>query len=174
MRGPRGKAGDPPAGTARLPINKRLIPGLPENRSFFIQRKDRTGRLTETGEKMREILVIEDDMEFSDSLCRMLTRRGYEVASAATARDGLDRFKDHPADLVITDIVLPDRDGIHVILDLQKVFPDVKIIAMSGGGHCASGEEYLRDVQLYCNIQHTLAKPFQGNELFTMIHEMLG
>ena len=123
--------------------------------------------------KMQEILVIEDDMEFSESLCRMLTRRGYDVAWASTAREGLDLFKAHPADLVITDIVLPDRDGIHMILDLQKDFPNAKIIAMSGGGHCASGEEYLNDVQLYCNIQHTLAKPFHRDELFKMIHKVL-
>lgn len=122
---------------------------------------------------MAEILVIEDDTEFCDDLCRMLSKQGYGVTKAVTGYDGLDRFKAHPTDLVITDIVLPDRDGIHVILDLQKAFPNVKIIAMSGGGHCASGEEYLSDVQLYCNVQHTLTKPFQRDELIAMIHEIL-
>ena len=103
----------------------------------------------------------------------MLARQGYDVARASTARDGIDLYKEHPADLVITDIVLPDRDGMHMILDLQKVFPDIKIIAMSGGGCCASGEEYLNDVELYCNVQHTLAKPFHRDKLFAMIHKVL-
>ena len=123
--------------------------------------------------KMSQILVIDDDTEFSDPLCKMLARQGYGVLCATTGQDGLELFKEHPADLVIADIVLPDRDGIHVILDLQKAVPDVKIIAISGGGYCASGEEYLNDVQLLCNVEHTLAKPFQREQLFTMIHEML-
>lgn len=123
--------------------------------------------------KIKEILVIEDDQEFSDVLCKMLARHGYGVASAGTGQGGLNLFKEHPVDLVITDILLPDRDGIHLILDLQKAFPNVKIIAMSGGGDCATGEEYLNDVQLYCNVQHTLAKPFLREELFDMIHEVL-
>jgi YesN/AraC family two-component response regulator len=96
------------------------------------------------------------------------------VAKAETGQDGLDLFKQHPADLVITDVVLPDKDGIHVILDLQKTDPCVKIIAMSGGGKGASGEEYLSDIQLLCNIEHTLAKPFARDKLFSMIREMLG
>ena len=129
--------------------------------------------MSEKRAKSQEILVIEDDKEFSDDLCRMLTRRGYEVAQAVTARDGLSRFKENPVDLVITDIILPDLDGIHVILNLQKSAPDVKIIAMSGGGDHAFGEEYLDDVQLYCNIEHTLAKPFHKDALFKIIHKIL-
>ena len=122
---------------------------------------------------MREILVIEDDKDFSESLCKMLARHGFGVAKAETGQDGIDQFKAHPADLVITDVLLPDRDGLHVILDLQKLLPDVKIIAISGGGHCATGEEYLQDVQLLCNIEHTLAKPFHRKELFKMIRKAL-
>lgn len=123
--------------------------------------------------KIHEILVIEDDTEFSEILCKMLARRGYGVTKAKTGRDGINRFKEHPTDLVITDVVLPDKDGIHVILDLQKVLPEVKVIAMSGGGHSATGEEYLDDVQLYCNVQHTLAKPFHHDKLFKMIRKIL-
>ncbi len=123
--------------------------------------------------KKLEILVIDDDMEFSDPLCKMLSRQGYEVQSAANGKDGLDLFKEHQADLVIADVVLPDRDGLHVILDLQKLLPNVKIIAVSGGGHCASGEEYLENIELLCNVEHTLAKPFHRNKLFEIIHEML-
>ncbi|MCK5014523.1 MAG: response regulator [Candidatus Omnitrophica bacterium] len=123
--------------------------------------------------KRFQILVIDDDTEFSEPLCKMLTRQGYAVFNAANGQEGLNLFKEHQADLVIADIVLPDRDGFHIILDLQKILPDVKIIAISGGGHCASGEEYLDDVQLLCNVQHTLAKPFNRDKLFRMIHEML-
>ncbi len=123
---------------------------------------------------MLEILVIEDDRDFNQSLCNMLTRQGYGVANTDNGLDGISLFKKHPADLVITDIVLPDCDGLKVILDLKKFLPSVKIIAISGGGHCASGEEYLKDVQLLSNVQHTLAKPFHSDELFKLIHEVLG
>ena len=122
---------------------------------------------------MQEILVIEDDKDFSESLCRMLTRKGYGVVTALSGLDGINLFKEHPADLVITDILLPDRDGLNVILDLQKFFPNVKIIAISGGGHCASGKEYLDDIQLLSNVRYTLTKPFHSKELFKMIHEIL-
>ena len=122
---------------------------------------------------MLEILVIEDDRDFSESLCRMLTRKGYGVVKAMCGLDVVNLFKEHPADLVITDILLPDRDGLNVILDLQRLLPDVKIIAISGGGRCATGEEYLNDVQLLTNVRHTLTKPFHSNELFKMIHEVL-
>ena len=123
--------------------------------------------------KTKEILVIEDDKDFSESLCKMLARRGYDVAKAETGQDGIDQFKEHPVDLVITDVLLPDRDGLHVILDLQRILPDVQIIAMSGGGRRATGEEYLDDIQLLCNVKLTLAKPFQSKALFKMVHKAL-
>lgn len=122
---------------------------------------------------MKKILVIEDDKDFSESLCRMLARRGYGVVKAETGQEGINQFKEHPVDLVITDVLLPDRDGLHVILDLQQVLPDVKIIAMSGGGHCATGEEYLDDIQLLCNVKHTIAKPFESKTLFKMVRKVL-
>lgn len=134
-----------------------------QNGIIMIQRKS----------KSLEVLIIEDDTDFGDVLCKMLARRGYGVAQARTGLEGIHRFKEHPADLVITDIVLPDKDGIHVILELQKIVPEVKVIAMSGGGRCASGEEYLDDVQLYCNVKHTLAKPFRQDELLKTIRKAL-
>ena len=122
---------------------------------------------------MQKILIIEDDAEFSECLYKMLLRHGYGVAKANTGQGGLDFFKQHPADLVIADILLPDRDGLNVILDLQKYTPEVKIIAISGGGHCATGEDYLKDIQFLCNVEHTLAKPFHRDELFEIIHKVL-
>lgn len=118
---------------------------------------------------MQEILIIDDDLDFNESLTKMLSRKGYGVRQATTGQGGVDLFKKHPVDLVIADILLPDRDGVNVILDIQKALPGIKIIAISGGGHCASGEEYLNDIQLLCNVQHTLAKPFQCNQLFDLI-----
>jgi len=122
---------------------------------------------------MPKILVIEDDLDFSRALCNMLAKQGYGVANAENGLDGLNLYKKNPADLVITDILLPDLDGLNVILDLQRIFPEVKIIAISGGGRCATGEEYLKDIQLLSSVQHVLAKPFHSDKLFKMIHEIL-
>lgn len=127
----------------------------------------------ELSKTMPRILIIEDDEDFNSTLCKMLKKQGYRVSSAITGHGGLHLAREQAMDLIITDIVLPDYDGLHVILDLQKDFPDVKIIAISGGGHLTLGEEYLKDVQLLSNVQHTLAKPFHKDQLFEIIDEIL-
>jgi len=56
---------------------------------------------------------------------------------------------------------MPDRDGIEVIRELRHSYPDLKILAISGGGLCGSGQDYLLSSQVICNIEHTLTKPFK-------------
>lgn len=122
---------------------------------------------------MSQILIIEDDIDFNQVLCRALAKKGYGVLSATNGKQGIDLYKSHPADLVITDILMPERDGIEVITYLRRIAPGVKIIAISGGGAGGSGEDYLRSTRTVCNIQYTLAKPFGKNQLLKMIQELL-
>lgn len=122
---------------------------------------------------MSQILIIEDDIDFNQVLCRALLQKGYGVSSATNGQQGIDLYKSNPADVVITDILMPERDGIEVITYLQKIAPGVKIIAISGGGSGGSGEDYLRSTQAVCNVQYTLAKPFGKSQLFEMIQELL-
>ena len=78
------------------------------------------------------ILVIEDHASVRTLLAQVLQDAGYQVCEAATGREGLERFREQPVDLVITDLEMPEMTGLEVILALTRAFLDVKVIAMSG------------------------------------------
>jgi len=104
--------------------------------------------------KLATILVIDDQKSVRMILKRALEDAGYQVAEAANGRHGLDLFQTTPADLVITDIAMPEMNGLELILELTRAFPNVKVIAMSG---IASDE--LQAAKLL-GAQCTLQKPF--------------
>ena len=83
---------------------------------------------------MPRILIIEDDAQTRDMLSQLLHRHGYEVSLAADGIDGMRQFRAEPADLVLTDLLMPGKEGLETIRDLLDEFVGVKIIAMSGGG----------------------------------------
>jgi len=122
---------------------------------------------------MSQILVIEDDIEFNNVLCSILSKNGYGVLSATDGKQGLHLYEENLADLVITDILMPEQDGVEVISCLRKNFPDVKIIAISGGGGYGTGQEYLHSVQIVCHVNCALTKPFRKDQLFEAIQELL-
>jgi CheY-like chemotaxis protein len=80
------------------------------------------------------ILVIDDEEAVRETLCENLVECGYEVASAMNAQDAENQMRDILPDLVITDIIMPQRDGSEIILDIRSRYPNIKIIAISGGG----------------------------------------
>src|ERR1700726_4302606 len=83
---------------------------------------------------MPKILVIDDDDGVLETLARMLQSAGFEVTVAKDGRDGLARFHSDCPDVVLTDVIMPDQDGIDTIIALRKVSRTVPIIAVSGGG----------------------------------------
>jgi len=83
---------------------------------------------------MARILLIDDDAPVRRTLRKMLERQGYEVEEAPDGKAGLTLYQENPADLIITDLIMPEMEGIETIMELRRRFPDVKIIAMSGGG----------------------------------------
>ena len=83
---------------------------------------------------MTKILVIDDDALVRSTVSRMLRCWGYEVVSAEDGRRGVELFGSNNPALVITDIIMPDKDGIETIREIRAMQPDAKIIAMSGGG----------------------------------------
>jgi len=83
---------------------------------------------------MERILIIDDESQIRSMLRLMLERAGYEVVEASDGIDGIRIYRQNPTDLIITDLIMPNKDGIGMIIDLKKEFPEVKIIAMSGGG----------------------------------------
>ena len=115
------------------------------------------------------ILVIEDDSHIRSVIRQMLEQAGHNVMEARDGEEGFILFKKKNADLVITDIVRPKKEGIETIVDLKAEFPEVKIIAMSGGGRLGP-ETYLQIADGF-GSDRILTKPFSRNELLEAIRE---
>jgi DNA-binding response OmpR family regulator len=121
---------------------------------------------------MTRILIIDDEAMIRNLLVRILEREGYETATASGGKDGIKNHRANPADLIITDLIMPGQEGIETIMELRRDFKDVKIIAMSGGGKIDS-ETHLQIVKTMGDIE-TLAKPFDRKELLKTIQKLLG
>jgi DNA-binding response OmpR family regulator len=121
---------------------------------------------------MARILLIEDDNEVRTMLRLTLIHFGHNVIEARNGKEGLELFKTANADLVITDIVMPEKEGLEVLIKLRanQVQP-VKIIAISGGGR-QKAADYLRMAKLM-GAARVLAKPFSNEVLIAAINELL-
>jgi DNA-binding response OmpR family regulator len=121
---------------------------------------------------MPSILVIEDDDLFRETVALALAERGYSVTQAADGEQGLKVFRTEPTDLVITDIVMPNQEGLATIKALRRDYPTLGIIAMSGG--------LAHDAPLYLKMagalgaNQMLPKPFDLPTLLTAIEKVLG
>jgi DNA-binding NtrC family response regulator len=120
---------------------------------------------------MARILIIDDESQIRSMLRLMLERVGYEVIEAADGMEGIRQYRDNPADLIITDLIMPNKDGIGMIIELKKEFPQVKIIAMSGGG-VNRPEGYL-DGAKKLGAGRTLTKPIDRDEMLNAVKETL-
>jgi CheY-like chemotaxis protein len=120
---------------------------------------------------MATILVIDDDQQVCDLLKQALEEQGYTVESALNGIEGISRFRSCPADLIILDILMPEKEGLETILDLRREFPKVKIIAMSGGSERAKLN--LLDLARRLGAQYTLNKPFQLQTITDLVKKAL-
>jgi DNA-binding response OmpR family regulator len=119
----------------------------------------------------KTILVIEDDPHVLEVLRALLVRRGYEVLTAADGRAGVACIERSPVDLVITDVLMPDIDGIETIALIRKTNPTLPVIAMSGG-HQIEPEYYLR-LATALGAARGLLKPFAAAELYSCVEAVL-
>ena len=122
---------------------------------------------------MAKILVIDDNEALRKMVARMLQGAGHEVVSAGDGKRGIALFEEQSPDLVITDILMPDMDGVETVTSLRRITPDVKIILMSGGGEAGSGREYLESTDAVLDVPHVIAKPFEQADLLNMVNEVL-
>ncbi len=120
---------------------------------------------------MTRILIIEDDDLVRDYLVDVLRRAGYEVEAAADGRAGVELFRARAMDLVITDIIMPEKDGIETIMDLRRDNARLKVMAISGGGR-TEPENYLNSARLL-GADVTMKKPFSNKELLAAVSELL-
>jgi YesN/AraC family two-component response regulator len=120
---------------------------------------------------MERILIIDDEAQIRSMIRLILEREGYAVTEAPDGIEGIRCFREAPADLIITDLIMPNKDGIGMIIELKKEFPAVRIIAMSGGG-LNRPEGYLRGAQKL-GAAHTLSKPINRHELLRVVKDTL-
>ena len=120
---------------------------------------------------MARILVIDDDEQILDMLYESLTREGYDVLRASNGEQGMRLYREEPVDLIITDLIMPEKEGIETIIELRQDFPDVKIIAISGGGRTGT-KDYLHMAKIF-GVQRTFTKPVAREQLLDAIRELI-
>jgi len=121
---------------------------------------------------MASILVLDDFQQITTLLQRILGEAGHEVIVASTVQDALVAMSERPTDLVITDIFMPDRDGLDFIKDIRARYPAVRILAISGGVGRFPAGPYLTMAQ-YSGAERTLTKPFEPAALLKSVSELL-
>jgi len=121
---------------------------------------------------MKKILLADDDHQVRNMLKLTLEREGYEVVEAEDGVQAVRLYLNHSIDLVVTDIVMPEKEGIETIMELRSINPKIKIIAISGGGRI-SPDDYLNWARRF-GVGHTFTKPVDRKELLEAIKDLLG
>ncbi len=120
---------------------------------------------------MATILVIEDNTAVRNTVCRILQSGGYDVTIAEDGRKGMAMFRRQRPDLVITDIIMPEQEGIETIRQILGDQPDAKIIAISGGGRM--GHIDFLDAARKLGARDILPKPFDPDDLLSRVENCL-
>lgn len=118
---------------------------------------------------MSRILVIDDEPDFRQMVRRMLEAEGHEVIEAENGNVGLAKFRALSPDIIVTDIFMPEKSGYETIVEIREQNPDIRIIAISGGGGIAAGDFFLSAKQAGAN--QTLAKPFRSRQLIEAVDQ---
>ena len=123
---------------------------------------------------MARILVIEDDHDVRALMQRELEAAGHEVRSAENGAQGLTLQRSAPCDVVVTDIYMPEKEGVETIRELREQFPDVKVIVISGGGRLGTPTSRIAVVARELGVAAVLDKPFDPSALLQSIDSALG
>ena len=121
---------------------------------------------------MAHILVVDDDPSIRTLVRTLLENDGHQVEEAADGKQALLCFRKNPADLVITDVLMPEKDGLELILELKEGFPNIKIITMSGGGGGMDAQFSLKLTEYFGVIQR-VEKPFTCEQMSKVVHHTL-
>jgi DNA-binding response OmpR family regulator len=117
------------------------------------------------------VILIEDDMDYLELMKNALESAGFSVLTASNGNEGIRLFSGNPCSLVITDILMPGKEGFETILALKQLLPTVRIIAISGGGNTGRGEDLLRHAKAF-GAHGTMSKPIVMKELVSMVRKL--
>lgn len=120
---------------------------------------------------MARILVVDDEELARFTLREILEGAGHEVVEATNGNEALANQKAHPFDLIITDIIMPEKEGVETIIELKRDYPNLKIIAISGGGRTRN-LDFLNLAEEF-GADKILPKPFSEQELLERVNECL-
>lgn len=120
---------------------------------------------------MARILVVDDEELARFTIREILEAAGHQVDEASDGRVALDVLMQVPVDLVVTDIIMPEKDGVSATIEIRQAHPDVKIIAVSGGGRTRN-LDFLEMAKQY-GANRILAKPFAEEELLDAVNGCL-
>lgn len=121
---------------------------------------------------MAKILVVDDELSIRVMLTHMLEQDGHEVIVAEDGEQGIILYHENLPDLVISDLVMPNKNGIDMILELKKEYPGLRMLAISGGGGITGAFDYLPTAKLV-GANNILKKPFGINDLRTALTDVL-
>ncbi len=119
---------------------------------------------------MSKVLVIDDDRMVRETVKIILESAGHTVVLASNGREGLKTFAADTPDIVITDILMPEKEGIETIAELRRLKPDLPIVAISGGGRIGN-MNFLKLAESF-GANHTLTKPFEPEEILRLVAEL--
>jgi len=120
----------------------------------------------------KKILVIDDDEQVRVTVGRTLERAGYQVSLADDGKVGLELFRKEPSDAVITDIYMPEQEGLQTIMELRKISPGLPIIAISGGSNKIPLD--FLPIARKLGATEVMKKPFLMDELLNTVRRVLG
>ncbi len=120
---------------------------------------------------MAGILLVEDNDDLRTMLKGSLEKQMHRIMEASNGREALIKFKSSVTDLVITDLLMPEQDGIGLIMELKKKKPDIKIIAISGGGKI--GPSNYLDIAKTLGADAVFPKPFNLNQFIDEVEDLL-
>ena len=120
---------------------------------------------------MARILIIDDEDELRSMLRRMLEQAGHQVTEAVDGAEGIKLYEQDRPDLIITDIIMPEKEGVETIIALRRADPDLPIIAISGGGRLEATDFLTMAKKL--GARRTLSKPFRRDQLLEAVGDCL-
>ncbi len=121
---------------------------------------------------MARILVVDDEAAVRAAIRKILSRAGHDVLEAADGKTALTMYQNDPVDVIIMDIYMPEMDGIEATIRLKHEFPDMKIVAVSGGGYLDKAKILEREARL--GTLRTLAKPLHEQDILDAVSDALG